>query len=120
MARRQVNALILTDPVDIIPIRETKISDGAGGWIASDPTPREPIQVLIAPAKRRLSEMLVNTELGFVVKYPYIVLARHLADLEQEDIFFWEGEKFQVKSLHIKTQVSITAQVDYFGGTKNG
>ena len=120
MARRQVHAEILSDPVIITPVRRSQIADGSGGWRWSAPTPQLPIQVLIAPAKRRLSDMLVNTELGDVPNYPYIVLARHTADLRRDDTFVWNGDEFEVKSIHIKTQVSITAQVDYFGGTHNG
>lgn len=120
MGRRQVDALIKSDPAVIHPLRKTKIPDSSGGHRWSDPTPiAEPLEVLIAPAKRRLSPMMVNTELGNVVEYPYIVLARHNADLNPDDIFTWEGDEFEVKSIHIKTQVSITAQVDYYGGTKN-
>jgi hypothetical protein len=122
MARRQVQAEINSDPVEILPSRRTKVDDGAGGWrYAGPPTPIDkPLRVLIAPAKRRLSDMVVNTELGQVIDYPYIVLARHDADIERDDTFFWQGEEYQVKSIHIKTEVSKVAQVDYFGGNQNG
>lgn len=121
MARRQVQAEIQTDPVDIIPTRKTKVKDGSGGWRWSPPTPiDEPQTVLIAPAKRRLSDMIVNTELGNVVDYPFILVAKHDADIEQDDTFSWNGEQFQVKSIHIKTEVSKIVQVDYFGGNTNG
>lgn len=121
MARRQVEAEIKTDPVEIIVTRRTKVSDGAGGWRWGPPTPMPAQEVLITPAKRRLSDMLVNTELGQVVDYPYIILARHNADLKRDDVFFWQGDQFQVQTIHIETEVSITAQVDYFGGgAKNG
>lgn len=121
MARRQVDAEIKTDPVMILPVRKPKFDDGSGGWRYGPPTPIDkPQEVLIAPAKRRLSDMQVNTELGQVIDYPYILVARHSADLEPEDTFEWQGDKFQIKSIHIKTEVSKIAQVDYFGGTKNG
>jgi hypothetical protein len=120
MARRQVHAEILTDPAMITPVRKVKIDTADGGWRWSPPTPQVPVQVLIIPAKRRLSDMIVATELGNVVDYPYIILARHFADIKRDDTFTWQGEEFQVKTISIKTEVSITAQVDYFGGAKNG
>ena len=120
MARRQIDAEIKTDPVMITPIRRTQVSDGAGGYRWGPPTPQEPVEVLIMPAKRRLSDMQVNTELGEVIDYSYIVLARHDADIRRDDTFTWQGDEFEVKSIHIKTEISLTAQVDYYGGTKNG
>lgn len=121
MARRQVRAEIKTDPVEILPVRRTKVSDGAGGWRWGPEAPIEEAQeVLIAPAKRRLSDFLVNTELGPVVDYPFILLGYHDADILPDDTFTWAGDTFQVKSIHIKTEVSKVAQIDYFGGTQNG
>lgn len=121
MARRQVQAEISSDPVVITPIRKTKINTPDGGWRWSPPTPQGAITVLIMPAVRRLGDMLVNTELGEVPDYSYVVLAPHTADLKRDDIFYWEGQEFEVKSIHIKTQVSLTALVDYYGGeNRNG
>lgn len=119
MARRQVDAEIKTDPVSISIIRREKIDTLDGGWKWDDAEPLEPITVLIMPAKRRMSEMTVNTELGDVVDYPYIVLGYHYDDIQRDDSFYWNGDRFQVKTLHIKDQVSKTAQVDYYGGENN-
>lgn len=121
MERRQIDALINADPSLITPLRKSRVSAPGGGWRwADNPTPIGPYEVLIAPAKRRLSDMLVNTELGDVTQYPYIVVARHTAVLKKDDTFVWQGETFVVKSIHIKTSVSVTAQVDYLGGNRNG
>ena len=120
MSRRQVDAEIKSDPVDIILERETWVNDGAGGQKPGPSTPLKKQEVLIAPAKRRLSSMIVNTELGQVIDYPYIVLGRYNLDIKRGDTFVWQGDTFEVQSLHIKDEVSKVAQVDYFGGTTNG
>lgn len=120
MARRQVDAEINADPVIITPHRRSKIDDGAGGFTLSPPIPQVPVEVLIAPAKRRLSDMITSTELGDVVDYSYILLARAGSDIKRGDTFQWQGDDYKVVSLHIKTEVSVTAQVDYFGGNLNG
>lgn len=121
MARRQVDMEIKSDPVMIQFYRREKVSDGAGGYILAPSTPTGgAVEVLIMPAKRRMSAMQVNTELGDVIDYAYVVLARHTADIREDDTFSWEGDEFQIESIHIKTQVSVTAMVNYFGGTKNG
>lgn len=120
MSRRQVNAEILSDPVKIIPHRKQKVDDGAGGWTWSPPVPfNYEVQVLIAPAKRRLSDFHVNSELGPITLYPFILLARHTADLKKNDTFKWNDDLFRIESIYIKTEVSITAQIDYLGGTHN-
>ena len=120
MHRRQVNAEIKADPVMITPERRTKTSDGAGGWIFGSYEPQSPVEVLIMPAKRRMSDMLVNTELGDVVDYPFWMLARHDADIQPKDKFTWAGDVYEVRQVHIKMEASITAGIDYYGGTKNG
>lgn len=120
MARRQVNAEIRTDPVEVSMIRRTKVEVPGGGWRWSAPTPQPKIEVLIMPAKRRMSDMQVNTEMGDIVDYPFILLARHDADIRRDDEFVWEGDRFEVMQIHIKEEVSVTAMVDYYGGAKNG
>lgn len=119
MARRQVAAEIASDPVEVAIIRRPKIDTGDGGWRWGEDATLPPITVLIMPAKRRLGEMTVNTELGEVPNYPYILLGYHDADIKRDDSFYWNGDRFQVKTLHIKDQVSKTAQIDYYGGTNN-
>lgn len=123
MARRQVHMEIKSDPVRITLMRRTKIDTPDGGWKWSDealPVTKVPVEVLIMPAKRRLSEMTVNTELGDVVEYPFILLGRHDLDVQRDDEFQWNGDAFQVKTVYIKDEVSHTVQVDYFGGAHNG
>lgn len=120
MARRQVDAEIKSDPVNVQMVRRAKEDVPGGGWKWGSPTPGPILQVLIMPAKRRMSEMQVNTELGDVIDYPFILLARHTADIRRDDTFTWEGDEFEVQQVHIKAEVSVTAMIDYFGGAKNG
>lgn len=120
MHRRQVDAEIKADPVVILPRRRTKVSDGAGGFTYTDYVPQQNTEVLIMPAKRRMSSMFVNTELGDVVDYPFWLLARHNANIQPGDLFDWAGDVFEVKQIHIKVEASVTAQIDYYGGVKNG
>lgn len=120
MARRQVDAEIKSDPIVVNMVRRTKIDVPGGGWRWSPPTQGPDIECLIMPTKRRMSEMQVNTEMGDIVDYSFILLARHDADIKRDDTFTWEGDQFEVQQVHIKEQVSVTAMIDYFGGAKNG
>ena len=121
MSRRIVNAEINADPSYVLVMRAIRVDTADGGYkdlprAAIGSTPQ---QVLIVPAKRRLSDMLINTELGDLPKYPYLLVARHDADFKRGDTFEWRGDDFQVKSVHEKPGISWTIQVDYFGGDHN-
>lgn len=120
MHRRQVDAEIKADPVMITPRRREEVADGAGGSTYTDYVPQQDTEVLIMPAKRRMSDMKVNTELGDVIDYPFWLLARHNANIKPGDLFDWAGDVFEVRQIHIKVEASITAGIDYYGGTKNG
>ncbi len=119
MARRQVDAEIKADPVTIILTRKPKLADGAGGWTWGTEVPQPPLTVRITPAKRRLSDMLQNTEIGDIVRSPYVVLGYHDANIQRDDTFQWNGDTFVVKSTEVKNEVQTLAQVDYLGGTHN-
>lgn len=125
MERRQIDALIKSDPIHVTFYRKLKISTPDGGWKwATDPTPilpgGKPQEVFLQPFKRRMTEFLVNTELGDVPDLPYILIGRWNLDIEKDDYFFWQGDKFEVKTLDFKQDIRIAAQVDYYGGTLNG
>ena len=115
MARRQINALILADPIDIILTRRAKVPVPGGGWRFGPPAPLDPQQVTIIPFKRRMSDALVGTELGEVVDLPYVVVGRHDLDIQRGDIFIYNGDKFEVKNVDLKTEVRTAAHVDYYG-----
>lgn len=120
MARRQISALISEDPVDIVLIRSEDIPDGAGGFRTGPPTPLAPQRVTILPFKRRMSELVIATEMGDVIDYPYAVVGMYNLDIKRDDEFTWNGEHFVVHAIDVKTEVRTTAQVDYKGGPKNG
>ncbi len=119
MSRRQINAMILKDFVNISFIRKTKVDVAGGGWRWSDPTPIDPQQVSLIPFKRRMSELLINTEIGDVPDLPYVLLGRHNLDIMPDDIFIYQGETFQVITIDLKREVRVAAHVDYFGGGNN-
>jgi hypothetical protein len=118
MSRRQIDAMIEADPVDVIFLRRTKVPTPSGGYTLSAPTPlSEAQEVRLIPFKRRMTEFLNNTELGDLPDLPYIILGRHDLDCERDDLFSINGQDFQVKSEDIgEPEVKSAFQVDYFGG----
>lgn len=120
MARRQIRALISEDPINLVLHRRTEIPDGAGGFKKGPSTPLPAQRVTILPFKRRMSELIIATEMGDVVDYPYAVVGMYNLDIKRDDEFDWDGEHFVVHAVDVKTEVRTTAQVDYKGGPKNG
>lgn len=122
MERRQVEALIKYDPVDILFRRRTQIPDGAGGytWSAYTPLAVGPQEVTLIPFKRRLADMTVNTEMGDVTNYPWTLVAVPEVDVKRGDRFTHNGDEFEVKYLDLKQYVRKACAVDYYSGTNNG
>jgi len=120
MGRRQIEALILADPIDIVLIRREKIPAPGGGWRWGPSTPLDPQQVTLIPFKRRMTEFLVNTEMGEVPDLPYVLVGRWNLDIERDDTFTYNGDQFEVKTIDIKEEIRIAAQVDYYGAKNNG
>ena len=115
MERRQIDALILADPVDIVLRRRVRVDMPGGGWKWGPETPLPPQQVTLIPFKRRMTEFLVNTELGNVPDLPYVLVGRHTLDIRRDDWFEHNGDKFQVQTIDLKTEIRVAAHVDYFG-----
>lgn len=123
MERRQIEAIIKADPVELVFMRSEKVSTPDNSWTWGPPTPiykpgtqNDPQTVAMIPLKRRLSDMINNTELGDVIELPYTLVCFHDADVKRNDTFEIDGEKYCVKWLDIKRQVRKTAGVDYYGG----
>jgi hypothetical protein len=121
--RRQIDAIIGADPVEVVFMRSEKIPtpDNSFYWGPRTPvykpgTQNDPQRVAMVPFKRRLTDMLINTEIGDVELVPYTLVCRHDADVKRGDEFELDGEQYKVKWIDIKKQVRITAGVDYQGG----
>ena len=121
MARRQINALIKADPIQVVFRRKTKIETPDGGWRWGPAVPLPDQEVCLIPFKRRMTEFLKNTELGDVPDLPYVLLGRYNLDIEPDDLFTYNGDEFQVKTIDMaEPEVKTAAQIDYFGGGTNG
>ena len=118
MGRRQVRALILADPISVRFIRREKISTPSGGWRWGLETVLAPQRVTLIPFKRRMTEFLVNTELGDVPDLPYVMLGEWNLDVKEGDTFTHLGEKYEVKTIDLADRETKTAaHVDYYGAT---
>ena len=118
MGRRQVNRLLHDEGIVISFSRQPKLQVAGGGWRLGAPVDVVPQLVALIPFKRRMSEVLVNTELGNIENLPYVLIGTHLLNIERDDRFAWDGDEYQVKSVDPKNQdIRIAAIVDYFGAS---
>jgi hypothetical protein len=115
MGRRQIEAMIMSDPVDIVISRRERIAVSGGGWRWGTPVVLEPQQVTLTPFKRRMSDFVVGTELGNVTSGAYVVVGRYDLDIRRADTFELNGEEFEVRQVDVKDEVRKAAIVDYFG-----
>jgi hypothetical protein len=119
MERRQIQALIKADPEKVIIYRSSRVSAPGGGWRQGPLTPLPEQEITLIPFKRRMTEFLVNSELGDLPDLPYIMVGYHHLDVQRDDQFTWRGDTFVVKTVDIKEEVRIAAQVDYLAGGEN-
>lgn len=122
MSRRQIDAMIKADPILVTFRRKSKINTPDGGWVWGSPTPLPtPQEVRLIPFKRRMTEFLVNTELGDLPDLPYVLLGRYNLNIQKDDLFTYENQEFEVKTLDIgEPEVKVAAHIDYYGGGING
>lgn len=120
MSRRQIREMIMTDVFSVTLKRRTKLSQPSGGWKWSDYVPLEPQNARLIPFKRRVTEFLVNTEIGDVPDLPYILLGFHTMDAKRGDKFTYRGDEFELITADIgEPEVKCLFQVDYYGGGIN-
>lgn len=77
----------------------------------------EPQVVTVIPFKRRMSEIVMNTESGDVVSGDYVILGEDDLDIRREDTFTISSEHFRVIHVDLKTEVRKSALVEYYGGS---
>lgn len=113
--RRQVEQMIKDDPITVVFHRRERVAVHGGGWRWGSESARPPQEIALIPFKRRMTDFLVNTELGEVVNLPYVFVGRWNLDVEQDDWFTYGGDKYVIHTIDLKTEIRISGQVDYFG-----
>lgn len=115
MQRRQTTAFIAADAEQITIHRQQKIAKN-GGWVWGPETVLPPQTIRLVPAKRRYGDATTNTEAGQVVNWPYIAEGEPDLDIQPDDWFLHQDQKYQVKSVEQDRDVKTLAFLDYFGG----
>lgn len=120
MSRRQIKEMIDSDPIEVQFRRRAKIPTPSGGYKLGPEAPLDLQKVRLIPFKRRMTDFLVNTELGELSDLPYVLLGFHTLDCQKGDVFNCPLGEFEVKTFDIgEPEVKRAFQVDYYGGEDN-
>lgn len=102
--RRNLDAFIKADPVDVIFTRPTQVQNvSTGGWIKGTPVTLPPQQFRFVPFKRRLSDQTQNTQDGPLRLGDYIIIGKYSVDVEIGDEFGYNARNYRVKDIEPKT-----------------
>lgn len=100
--RKNMDAFIRADPVEIALSRRVKVKTDAGGWVQGPPRVLDPQQFRIGWFTRRLSKSVENTAEGYISVQSYILIGRHNVDLLPDDEFDYNGDHYFVKEVEPK------------------
>lgn len=117
MRRKNVAEFIRTDPVNIDITRTGKPERTAGGGKKPGETKVLPTQrVRIVQNVRRYTAGIVNSEAGDVPNGLYVLIGRHTADIQRDDVFIAGGEKYIVLGVsQLRRKEYVLATLDFYG-----
>lgn len=101
--RRNLDAFIKADPIEVTLSRPTKVDAGNGGWKPGIPVTLNPQQMRLVPFKRRVSDDVQNTQDGQLMLAPYILVGRYNIDVQKGDEFTHNDLSYRVHSIEPKS-----------------
>jgi hypothetical protein len=101
--RRNLDAFIRADPVNVVFSRSTPVQTLAGGHTKGVPTQLASQQFRFVPFKRRLSSSINNTQDGPLSVTEYVLVGRHNVDVQKGDEFFHNSRNYKVTEIEPRT-----------------
>lgn len=122
MRRRNVQAFIDADPIELIVLREAEAvkNPASGGYVKQADVPLASQKARIVQNVRRYTTGLVNSEAGDIPNTEYRLLGMHTLDLKIDDKFKWLGENYKVLGIHEARQESTFAAIQLLGPDNRG
>ncbi len=105
--RKYIEKLINSSPVDIKIVRKKETDDGYGGVIIEEKEITETVTFYERKARREVVSDYGTTYTGVQVTK---ILAKHDADIQEDDTFEYEGKKYKV--LFVKDYMKICKQIE--------
>lgn len=118
MRRKNVREFINADPIELVITREPEPTKNTqtGGYVRGVTIPPlGPQTARVVPNRRRYNNGIVNSEAGDIPDTDYLLLGNHDLDVEVDDTFFWQGNKYKVTGIHELRTESTLCSIDLDG-----
>ena len=102
LLRRNVDAFIKADPVELVLNRVQRVPTAAGGY-TEETYDTPPQQFRLVPFKRRLTNQEANTQDGPIPHLDYVLVGRYNVDVEKGDFFDLNGDRWRVVGVEPNT-----------------
>lgn len=106
---------IRSDRVNLVLYRAPIITTPSGGKQRGEPVALPPQVARLTPFKRRLGDFVVETSMGHIEGYQFLLLGYHDMDIERGDTFSYQGREYEIREVDPDRDVRTQALVDYFG-----
>lgn len=111
--RMNTDAFITAWPETLALSRQTKISDGQGGWTFGPPTSLPPQQFAVLSQNTQLEERLTLD--GQMVRPDYKLVGYSDANVQRGDWFTWKGQRYDVVYVYGNRDYETLVEVVYRG-----
>jgi hypothetical protein len=111
--RKNTEAFIAADSVEVVLIRTPREDDGAGGVLTGTPASLLPQVMRLIPLQDGHSPR--QTAEGEMAEPSYMLLGKHDADMERWDEFQMNGAWYQVVFVNQNRQYEVKGEVVYRG-----
>lgn len=102
--RKNLEAFIKADARSITLYRKVKVDSGAGSWVWSDSAEMiNPQTFRLVPQKRRLSDLIENTQDGPIPSIQYVLVGYWDANVSRGDEFSINGTHYRVVAIEPHT-----------------
>lgn len=101
--RKNIDAFIRADPVELVLFRQFRVKTEANGWILGDPVPLDPQQFRVTWFTRRLSRSLVHTAQGKIPIGSYVLVGRWNADMMAGDEFEYNNDHYKIEEIEAQS-----------------
>lgn len=113
MQRRMTDAFIKADPQELVLTRQTRVSNGSGGFTLGAPTPLPSQTWKVVPQNRQLEER--ETIDGVMVRPDFVLIGYHDADVQRGDWFMWNAHRYDVVYVNEKRDYETRGELVYRG-----
>jgi hypothetical protein len=102
-------AFILADPEDLILVRRSRQSDGAGGFTYANPVSLAAQTARLIPQSDQTLEVIGSD--GRSAHPDWVILMEPGSDLQRYDQFDWRGDLWEVAQIHQKPDYEMKGDV---------